>query len=711
MKKRFEAMEKLKNFKCRIMFTTDLTSRGIDAENVNLVINLDVPNDGATYLHRIGRAGRYGSHGISITIISESEIDSFRQLLVSVGGLNFSLMKTPHDYSQKIWQDDDSMFEKFYAVVDDDLEIKLQDNDATELGSKSESSLEEEEKMCHECDVDKSLPTFSDKANNHFSNKKTTHVELIPSQNTSNSNSSRNNLRETIKKIKFDDLVAKIYGKKKNPEAKIDEIKSFNPTKLNNVHVIQLEKNPDSQSMFQNLNKDVEFSVDLTDTIDDDNFLDIPSNELLDYLNYDINIEKKNVDQDDKYLSEKISIVNGDTVDLLSTVDEIEALESSNLIQTVRNLHQYLVSENVKVKLNQDDVATLSQVKLWKNNLDYEIDNLNKLLDTPAYYVKDTGRRQLYENYWRSLKIIFEVQREALLSFYPEFTGDDKNLMDRKKNTGEITDIHAKKDVKFQPLWPCLLDEKLKDYYQILPKDLEKYNKALDYLRSSQNVNKKLLDVKACLSKCEKKKRLRLEEIMIKNCDKISGDEYLNVLKQQMDSLDENDNKNNNEDSSDLILQKPAEKIRKLSDKKSDQVLGIDCGSGPINKSKKYQNVLPVSSKSALNYYPADENCQGTILDKSHAGNEKIEENNYQYDCSSYYKNCRSNVNGNVEPVSQNDYEESVSNYSQNDLRFNEQLNQYNHNNDTENFLYNLRLHTEQLHMQHYLSMLFDDSV
>ena len=36
------------------------TSRGIDAENVNLVVNLDLPYDHETYLHRIGRAGRFG---------------------------------------------------------------------------------------------------------------------------------------------------------------------------------------------------------------------------------------------------------------------------------------------------------------------------------------------------------------------------------------------------------------------------------------------------------------------------------------------------------------------------------------------------------------------------------------------------------------------------------------------------------------------------
>ena len=36
------------------------TARGIDAENVNLIVNLDIPQDHETYLHRIGRAGRFG---------------------------------------------------------------------------------------------------------------------------------------------------------------------------------------------------------------------------------------------------------------------------------------------------------------------------------------------------------------------------------------------------------------------------------------------------------------------------------------------------------------------------------------------------------------------------------------------------------------------------------------------------------------------------
>ena len=45
----------------RILCSTDLTARGIDAENVNLVVNLEVPWEHNTYLHRIGRGGRFGS--------------------------------------------------------------------------------------------------------------------------------------------------------------------------------------------------------------------------------------------------------------------------------------------------------------------------------------------------------------------------------------------------------------------------------------------------------------------------------------------------------------------------------------------------------------------------------------------------------------------------------------------------------------------------
>ncbi|RLU19378.1 hypothetical protein DMN91_007935 [Ooceraea biroi] len=116
MTKRLETIAKLRKFECRILLTTDLTARGIDVENVNMVVNIDLPKNGATYLHRIGRAGRYGSHGISVTIVSEKELSSFRELILSVGGPNFYLLKLRSDYKEDVWADDTTEFEQFHSV-------------------------------------------------------------------------------------------------------------------------------------------------------------------------------------------------------------------------------------------------------------------------------------------------------------------------------------------------------------------------------------------------------------------------------------------------------------------------------------------------------------------------------------------------------------------------------------------------------------------
>lgn len=114
---RLEAYNSLKEYKCRILFSTDLTSRGIDAEHVNVVVNLDLPYDGATYLHRIGRAGRYGTYGLAITILQEGEeVEKFRKLLYEVGGENLKLSVLPKEkLTVDIWKTDD--FEKLSSSV------------------------------------------------------------------------------------------------------------------------------------------------------------------------------------------------------------------------------------------------------------------------------------------------------------------------------------------------------------------------------------------------------------------------------------------------------------------------------------------------------------------------------------------------------------------------------------------------------------------
>ena len=67
---RISRYKQFKEFQKRIMVSTDLFGRGIDIERVNIVINYDMPDDSDSYLHRVGRAGRFGTKGLAITFVS-----------------------------------------------------------------------------------------------------------------------------------------------------------------------------------------------------------------------------------------------------------------------------------------------------------------------------------------------------------------------------------------------------------------------------------------------------------------------------------------------------------------------------------------------------------------------------------------------------------------------------------------------------------------
>mmetsp|Transcript_38971 Transcript_38971/g.58811 ORF Transcript_38971/g.58811 Transcript_38971/m.58811 type:complete len:421 (-) Transcript_38971:70-1332(-) len=70
---RIDRYKQFKDFKKRIMVSTDLFGRGIDIERVNIVINYDMPDDSDSYLHRVGRAGRFGTKGLALTFVSSEE--------------------------------------------------------------------------------------------------------------------------------------------------------------------------------------------------------------------------------------------------------------------------------------------------------------------------------------------------------------------------------------------------------------------------------------------------------------------------------------------------------------------------------------------------------------------------------------------------------------------------------------------------------------
>jgi len=70
---RIEKYKAFKEFQARIMVATNIFGRGIDIERVNVVVNYDMSENSDTYLHRVGRAGRFGTKGLAISFVSSKE--------------------------------------------------------------------------------------------------------------------------------------------------------------------------------------------------------------------------------------------------------------------------------------------------------------------------------------------------------------------------------------------------------------------------------------------------------------------------------------------------------------------------------------------------------------------------------------------------------------------------------------------------------------
>lgn len=67
-------MREFRSGSSRVLITTDLLARGIDVQQVSLVINYDLPTNRENYIHRIGRSGRFGRKGVSINFITQTDV-------------------------------------------------------------------------------------------------------------------------------------------------------------------------------------------------------------------------------------------------------------------------------------------------------------------------------------------------------------------------------------------------------------------------------------------------------------------------------------------------------------------------------------------------------------------------------------------------------------------------------------------------------------
>jgi len=77
---RQKALQSFKDSKIRVLVATDIAARGIDIDKLSYVLNYDIPNESETYVHRIGRCGRAGETGVSISICEPEENEYARDI-------------------------------------------------------------------------------------------------------------------------------------------------------------------------------------------------------------------------------------------------------------------------------------------------------------------------------------------------------------------------------------------------------------------------------------------------------------------------------------------------------------------------------------------------------------------------------------------------------------------------------------------------------
>ena len=96
-KERDVIMREFRSGSSRVLITTDLLARGIDVQQVSLVINYDLPTNRENYIHRIGRGGRFGRKGVAINFVTDEDKrslqvhDYFPLLLVTLYVMHFLL--------------------------------------------------------------------------------------------------------------------------------------------------------------------------------------------------------------------------------------------------------------------------------------------------------------------------------------------------------------------------------------------------------------------------------------------------------------------------------------------------------------------------------------------------------------------------------------------------------------------------------------------
>lgn len=92
-------LKKFRDGVSRILISTDILARGIDIQQVSLVINYDIPKYRETYIHRIGRSGRYGRKGVAINFVNNDEFNLMKDI---EGYYNTYIEELPKNFNELI---------------------------------------------------------------------------------------------------------------------------------------------------------------------------------------------------------------------------------------------------------------------------------------------------------------------------------------------------------------------------------------------------------------------------------------------------------------------------------------------------------------------------------------------------------------------------------------------------------------------------------
>jgi superfamily II DNA/RNA helicase len=95
-------MNEFREGKTRLLLTTDILARGIDIPEVNLVVNYDLPISKETYIHRIGRCGRFGKKGVSISMVKSQDQTDIKTLKIMKQSYKMDIKEMPNDIEKYI---------------------------------------------------------------------------------------------------------------------------------------------------------------------------------------------------------------------------------------------------------------------------------------------------------------------------------------------------------------------------------------------------------------------------------------------------------------------------------------------------------------------------------------------------------------------------------------------------------------------------------